>query len=336
LCDVVAAGAVTLGRRGERLAPLGELAALGVRLFSDEGAGVTDPRLLRRALEYASDLGIVLAQPAEDARLGAGGYAHEGGWSSRLGLAAVAAEAEEIAVMRDLALVRQVGARLHFRRLSTAASLAMVRAARRAGLAVSADATLHHALLNDGALGGRLPPFAGWVAPAGLRPDEPDPARAYDPQFLFRPPLRPEADRAAVLACLEAADVDALVSDHTPVPAHLKEMPLDGAAAGAVGLETTPILAFSHLGVPLARLIPLLSWQPAALAGLGAAHGGELAAGRPANLVVIEPGAAGQIDPARFASRSRNTPWAGVHTTFAVRHTIARGRAVVIEGEAQC
>ena len=140
------------GAQGERLAPMAEMAALGVRLFTDDGTGVQDARLMRRALEYASGLGVTLAQHCEDDALAAGGHMHEGEWSSRLGIPGQPAEAEELMVMRDLALARLTGARVHFQHLSTAGSVAMVRAARAAGLPVTAEATPHHFTLTDAAL----------------------------------------------------------------------------------------------------------------------------------------------------------------------------------------
>src|SRR5206468_9659335 len=148
-CDVRVAGAITKGRRGEELAPLGEMAALGVRIFTDDGNGVQDARLMRRALEYASGLGVTLAQHCEDAALAAGGHMHEGEWSSRLGIPGVPAEAEELMVLRDITLARLTGGRVHFQHLSTEGSLAMVRAAKAGGLAVTVEATPHHFTLTD-------------------------------------------------------------------------------------------------------------------------------------------------------------------------------------------
>lgn len=312
LCEVVPSATVTVGGTGEgRLAPLAELTELGVRLFVDEGTGTRDPRLLRRALEYAADLGVVVGQHAEDASLAAGGVVHEGEWSSRLGLPGVPAEAEELAVMRDLALARLTGGALHFRRLTTAGSLAMVRAARRGGLPVTVEVSVNHALLTDAALAG------------------------FDPNCVFRPPLRPEHDRAELVAALADGGVDVLSSDHSPHPSHAKEVPVDEAAPGAVGLETALALALTRLDLPLERLLAALSWAPAALAGLRARHGGPIEVGRPANLCVIDPAATWTYEPARGASRARNTPFGGCRLRGRVRHTLVDGRAVVVDAEAQ-
>jgi dihydroorotase len=312
LCEVACSATVTVGGTGEgRLSPMAELAALGVRLFVDEGVGTRDPRLLRRALEYATDLGVVVGQHPEDASLAGDGCMHEGEWSSRLGLAGVPAEAEELAVMRALALARLTGGELHLRRLTTASSLAMVGAARRGGLPVSAEAAVQHAVLTDAALGD------------------------YDPACVFRPPLRPEADRAALAAALRDGGVDILSSDHSPQPAQAKEAPVDSCAPGAIGLETVLALALDRLALPLERLVHLLSARPAALAGLSVGQGGPISPGRPANLCVVDPGATWTYDPDRGASRARNTPFGGWTLRGRVRHTVYRGEPVVVDAVAQ-
>jgi len=309
-CDVVPAAAMTVGMAGERLTPMAELAALGVRLFYDEG-GARDARLLRRALEYAADLGLVVADTPQDAALAGGGCAHEGEWASRLGLAGIPAEAEELAVMRDLALARLTGGSLHLQRLSTASSLAMAAAARAGGVEVSVAVTPHHGLLTDAALEG------------------------YDSLHRFHPPLRPEEDRAAVAAALAGGEADVLISDHCPRAPEAKELPFEAAAPGAIGLEVVLGLALGPLGLAPARAFELLSWRPAAVAGLAGAHGGLVEVGRPANLCVVDPTAAWRFDPAAGASRARNTPFGGWALQGRARHTLLWGEPVVIDGVAQ-
>jgi len=159
MCEVAVAGAITVGRAGKLLAPMAEMAALGVRLFTDDGNGVQDARLMRRALEYASALGVTLAQHCEDESLAAGGHMHEGEWSSRLGVPGIPGEAEELMVMRDLALSRMTGAPVHFLHLSTAASLQMVREAKAAGARVTAEVAPHHFTLTDAAVASYDPVF---------------------------------------------------------------------------------------------------------------------------------------------------------------------------------
>ncbi len=314
LCDVRVAGAITKGRRGEELAPLAEMAGLGVRLFTDDGRGVQDARLMRRALEYASSLGVTLAQHCEDEELSAGGHMHEGEWSSRLGLPGVPAEAEELMVMRDITLVRRtagLGARVHFQHLSTAGSVALVRAAKAEGVPVSAEATPHHLSLTDEAV------------------------TSYDPVFKVNPPLRPVADVEAVRAGLSDGTVDAIATDHAPHAQEDKERPFDHAPPGMLGLETALAIALTDLDLPIERVLALMSWQPARIARLETAHGGPVLAGRPANLCVIDPAAVWVVEPERMASRSRNTPYAGRKLTGRVRHTVLGGEPVVVDGEAQ-
>jgi len=316
LCEVAVAGAITVGRSGERLAPMAEMAALGVHVFTDDGSGVQDALLMRRAMEYASALGIVLAQHCEDAGLAAGGHMHEGEWSSRLGLAGIPAGAEELMVMRDLALARMTGAPVHFLHLSTAGSVAMVAAAKRGGLTVTAEAAPHHFTLTDASVA------------------------SYDPVFKVNPPLRSAADVDAVRQGLADGTLDAVATDHAPHPAEAKELPFDQAPPGMLGLETALALGLTHLvadgkgPLSMADLWARMSWGPATIAGLGH-HGGGVAPGRPAHLTVVDPSVVWEVRPEALASRSRNTPYAGHKLTGRVRHTVWRGEPVVRDGEAQ-
>jgi dihydroorotase len=309
LCDVHVAGAITIGRRGEQLAPMAEMAALGVRIFTDDGNGVQNNRLMRRALEYASGLGVTLAQHCEDESLGAGGHMHEGEWSSRLGVPGIPAEAEELMVMRDIALARLTGASVHFQHLSTAGAIAMVRTAKKGGLAITAEATPHHFTLTDACCAG------------------------YDPVFKVNPPLRASTDVLAVKAGLADGTVDAIATDHAPHPQEAKEQTFDEAPPGMLGLETALALGLTELDLDVATILSLLSWRPAAIAGVAADHGGPIVDGRPANLTVIDPSAEWTVEPARLASRSRNTPYAGRTLTGRVRHTFLWGEPVVLDAE---
>ncbi|MBV8960525.1 MAG: dihydroorotase [Actinobacteria bacterium] len=310
-CDVRVAGAITVDRAGTQLAPMAEMAELGVRMFTDDGRGVQDARLMRRALEYASALGVVLAQHCEDEALASGGHMHEGEWSSRLGIPGIPSEAEELMVMRDIALARLTGARVHFQHLSTAGSVAMVGAAKAQGLPVTAEATPHHFTLT-----------AAEVA-------------SYDPVFKVNPPLRTAADVAAVREGLASGVFDAIATDHAPHAQEDKEAPFDQAPPGMLGLETALSLALTELDLPIEQVLALCSWQPARVAGLTGQHGGPIAEGAPANLCVIDTAATWVVEPERLASRSRNTPYAGRKLTGKVRHTLLRGEPVVVDGEAQ-
>ncbi len=345
VCDVHASGAITVDRAGEQLAPMAEMAALGVKLFTDDGTGVQDDRLMRRALEYASGLGVTLAQHCEVTALSEGTCMHEGEWSARLGLPGQPAEAEELMVMRDIALARLTGAKVHFLHLSTAGSVAMVAAAKAAGLPVTAEAAPHHFTLTDACCAG------------------------YDATFKVHPPLRGAGDVEAVAAGLADGTIDAIATDHAPHPSEEKERPFDQAPPGMLGLEYALALALTRLvdgqsagpdgeGVPQgpdvetwtgvagaagryegrrltdADVIARLSWQPAAIAGM-ADHGQGIAAGAAANLAVIDPAHRWTIDASGGASRSRNVPYAGLSVRGKVRHTVCRGEAVVIEGDVQ-
>lgn len=312
-CDVHSSGAITVGRKGEHLTPMAEMADLGVRLFTDDGDGVQDAGLMRRALEYASGLPqqVTLAQHCEVAALAAGGHMHEGEWSSRLGIPGQPAESEELMVARDIVLSRLTGMRVHFQHLSTAVSVDLVREAKARGLQVTAEATTHHFTLTDAQVA------------------------SYDPLYKVNPPLRPDADVAAVRAGLADGAIDAIATDHAPHTQEAKEQAFDQAPPGMLGLETALALALTELDLPIAQVLALLSWQPAAIAGLADQHGGPVAEGRPANLCVIDPTETWTVDPAQSASRSRNNPYAGRTLTGRVRHTFLFGEPVVIDGDAQ-
>jgi dihydroorotase len=310
-CDVRTSAAITVGRQGAQLTPMAELAALGVRFFTDDGNGVQDGRLMRRALEYARGLGVTLAQHCEDDVLAAGGAMHEGAWSSRLGLPGQPAEAEEMMVMRDIALARLTAGRVHFQHLSTRRSVELVAAAKAEGLPVTCEATPHHFTLTD------------------------ESCASYDPVFKVNPPLRTEDDVAAVRAGLAGGVIDCIATDHAPHPPEAKEQPFDQARPGMLGLETALALALTHLHLSIADLLALLSWRPAALLGVSDRHGGPIEAGRPANLCVVDPTATWTVDPAALASRSRNTPYGGMTLRGRVRHTLLAGEPVVVDAETQ-
>ncbi|MGH9083383.1 MAG: dihydroorotase, partial [Acidimicrobiales bacterium] len=306
--EVAVAGAITVGRAGERLAPMAELAALGVRIFTDDGDGVQDGALMRRALDYARGLGVTLAEHCEDERLAAGAAMHEGPWSSRLGIPGAPSAAEEVMVARDVALARLTGGRLHLCHLSTAGSMDLVRRAKAEGLAVTAEVTPHHLVLTHAAVAG------------------------FDPVFRVNPPLRGDDDVAAARAALADGTVDAIATDHAPHAPEAKDVPFAEAPPGVLGLETALSVA---LGVaPLERVLALMSWQPAAVAGLGDRHGGPVVEGRPANLCVVDPAARWKVDAGALASLSRNTPFDCWELTGRVRHTVRDGVAVVVDAEA--
>lgn len=311
LCEVLPSGCITIGRAGEVLAPMAELAAAGVHIFTDDGTGVQDPLLMRRALEYAKSLGILLAQHCEVSRLTEGAVMHEGGCCSRLGVPGWPSVAEELMVFRDIELSRLTGAPVHFLHLSTAKSVDLVRGAKAEGLLVTAEAAPHHFTLTDELLSG------------------------FDPIFKVNPPLRELTDVIAVRQGLADGTIDAIATDHAPHPPELKEMPLDQAPPGMLGLETSLALSISELGLSLQQVVGLLSWKPAAIAGVADRHGRALEVGAPANITVFDPNLAWTVSSSGLASKSRNTPYAGRSVRGKVRHTVFGGNPVVIDGQAQ-
>ena len=311
LCDVRPSGSITIGRLGQQLSPLGELAGAGVHLFTDDGTGVQDPLLMRRALEYALDLGVVLAQHCEVARLTEGAVMHEGRCCAQFGLPGWPSLAEELMVHRDIELSRLTGAPVHLLHLSTAGSVDLVRRAKDDGVRVTAEATPHHISLTDDLLAG------------------------YDSRFKVNPPLRTMADVEAVRAGLADGTIDAIATDHAPHAPETKEQPLDQAPPGMLGLETALGVCLAHLDMPLNDVVAAMSWKPAAIAGVGDAHGRPVAVGEPGNLTVFDAAAEWEVQPARLASKSRNTPFVGVPLRGRVRLTILQGVAVVADGVAQ-
>ncbi len=317
--DIAVAGAITVGRAGEKLAPMAEMAALGVRLFTDDGVGVQDPSLMRRALTYAAPLGVRLAQHCEDELLAAGGAMNEGPLSSRLGLGGRPAIAEELMVMRDIELVRLTGGSLHFLHLSTARSVAMAIQARREGLDVTFEVAPHHFTLDENSCEG------------------------FDPIFKVHPPLRGAPDVLALREALRAGLVDAVATDHAPHAPELKDLPFDEAPPGMLGLEHVASLTFEALGAtpdvaPL--LFEVLSRGPARIAQLRrsdarrrlSAHGGALVTGEDANIVVFDPHARWLVQSENLQSRAKNTPYYGRELGGRVRSTVAKGRLIVNEG----
>lgn len=309
LCDVRPSGSITIGRRGEQLSPFAELADAGVHLFTDDGDGVQDPLLMRRALEYAADLGILLAQHCEVRRLTEGAVMHEGHCCARLGLPGWPSVAEELMVHRDIELVRLTGAPVHVLHLSTARSVDLVRAAKADGLPVTAEATPHHISLTDELLAG------------------------YSALYKVNPPLRTMADVEAVRSGLADGTIDAIATDHAPHAPETKEQPLDEAPPGMLGLETALGVALAHLDMPLADVVAAMSWKPAAIAGVADRHGRPIADGEPANLTIFDPAEQWEVVPARLASKSRNTPFVGVPLQGKVKHTILEGETTVRDGD---
>lgn len=306
LARVYPVGAVSRGLAGTELAEIGEMVRAGAVAVGDPGP-VTSSQLMRRALEYTASFGVPVTAHAEDVSLSDGGLMHEGAWSTRIGLRAAPGAAEEVAVARDLVLVRLTGGRLHLRHLSTAGALALVRAAKAEGLAVTCDVTPHHLTLTDGDVA----------------------AATYDPNWKLSPPLRSAADVEAVHRALYDGTVDAIASDHAPHHRDEKELDFSEAPSGCVGLETAVSIAIDRLlhgkKVGLGQLIRLFSTGPAEAFRL---PGGSLKPGSPADVTILDLRRRVTVDPATFRSKSRNTPFVGFKLRGAPVATIVGGEIV--------
>lgn len=308
LVDVRPVGAVTRGLAGGHLAEIGNMArcSAAVRVFSDDGRCVHDALLMRRALEYAKAFDAVIAQHAQDPRLaGPHACAHEGEVSGRLGLPGWPAVAEESIIARDVMLAEHTGSRLHVCHVSTAGSVEVIRWAKSRGIGVSAEVSPHHLLLTCDLLAG------------------------YDPIYKVNPPLRLDEDVAALRAGLADGTIDAVATDHAPHAPHDKDHAFADAAFGMLGLQTAlGVVAETMLGDGLLdwpAVAEVMSVRPAAIGRL-ADQGRPIAAGEPANLTLIDPSAAWEVDPTALASRSRNTPFAGRTLPVSVAATFFRGR----------
>jgi len=312
LVDVHPVGAVTVGLRGEQLAELGTMAASGVRMFSDDGRCVADPLLMRRALEYASALDVLLAQHAEEPRLTGGAQAHEGPTAARLGLTGWPRAAEESIVARDCLLARDAGARVHVCHASTAGTVEILRGAKAAGIGVSAEVTPHHLLLDDSRLAD------------------------YDPVNKVNPPLREHTDVAALRTALAEGVIDCVATDHAPHAPQDKDCEFAAARPGMLGLQTAlSVVAKAMVETGLLDwrgMARVLSERPAAIAGLPD-QGRPLEVGEPANLVLIDPDATWKVRGAELASIAANTPYEGMTLPARVVTTVLRGRITAHHGE---
>jgi dihydroorotase len=311
LVDVQPVGAVTVGLAGQRLAELGAMAASAarVRVFSDDGHCVADPRLMRRALEYVKAFDGVVAQHAEEPGLTVGAQLHEGEVSARLGLTGWPAVAEEAIIARDALLAEHVGSRVHICHVSTAGSVEILRWAKRRGTRITAEVTPHHLVLTDSR------------------------AESYDPVFKVNPPLRTAADVAALRAALAEGVIDAVATDHAPHALEDKECEWGYARPGMLGLQTALSIVYSTGVLDWDGIAARMSRIPARIAGL-AGHGCDPAPGVPANLTLVDPAALWTVDPSGLASKSRNSPYAGMTLPVRVVATFLRGEPTVLDGKA--
>ncbi len=309
LCDVFPIGAVTQGLKGDALAELGAMAnsKAQVRIFSDDGKCVSDPLLMRRALEYVKTFNGIIAQHAQDPALTVGSQMNEGIVSSKLGLTGWPAVAEEAIIARDILLAEHVGSRLHICHLTTAGGVDLVRFAKARGIDVTAEVTPHHLLLTD------------------------DLVSNYDPVYKVNPPLRTESDVLALRAGLADGTIDIVATDHAPHPTEDKDCEWQSAAFGMVGLETAlSVVVKAMIDTKLldwSGLVDRMSVAPARIAGYGK-HGGLIKVGANANLAIVDTSSKWIVDRNRLASKSKNTPFQGLELPSSVLHTFFNGEHV--------
>jgi dihydroorotase len=306
LARVYPVGALTRESKGEELAEMAEMKQAGAVAVSDDGRPVMDSQVMRHAMEYARDHGLVVVDHCQDLHLAAGGVMNEGRFSTLLGLRGMSHAAEETHVARDIMLAEMTGARVHIAHISTAGSVELVRRAKRQGLAVTCEVTPHHLALTDAAVIG------------------------FDTNTKMSPPLRSEEDRAALIEAARDGTIDAIATDHAPHHRDEKMLEYDRAPNGVIGLETALGVALTVLqdscSVPLARIIELLTIGPARAFSL---PGGTLAPGSPADITVFDPASEWEVDVQRFKSKSRNTPFEGWKLRGGVVTTFIDGRRVV-------
>jgi len=310
LCEVMPSGCITVGRLGAELVPYAGLADEGVTLFTDDGTGVQDEDTMKRALVSARLANVTLAQHCEVSSMTNGAVMHDGACCSSLGVPGWPSLAEEQMVQRDIDLVRATGAKMHFLHLSTQGSVQMVREAKAEGLPITAEVTPHHLSLLDELL------------------------TSFDPIFKVNPPLRTAADIAALKAGVLDGTIDAIATDHAPHAGHTKEQPLDQAPPGMLGLETALAVVNTSMDLDARKIVELMSWNPARIAGLDARHGRAVAVGEPANLCVWNTADVWEVSREGLASKSKNTPYHGMNVRGRVRHTLFNGQIVVNEGKA--
>ncbi|MBK6421674.1 MAG: dihydroorotase [Gemmatimonadetes bacterium] len=298
-------GTISLGQKGETLSEFGELLSAGAVAVSDDGKPIMSSHLMRTALEYAKTFGIPVADHCEEITLAHGGAMHEGIVATRLGLKGIPAAAEEIHVARDCILSELTGGHIHLCHMSTRGSVELIRRAKAKGLKVTAEVTPHHFTLNH------------------------ESCEGYNTNAKMNPPLREPEDVEALREALKDGTVDVIATDHAPHHYDAKEREFDDAPNGILGLETAFGLAVTELVkpglIPLPDLLFRMSTRAAQIYNL---PGGTLAIGAPADVAILDPDAAWTVDPARFYSKSRNTPFGGRQLQGRCDLTIVRGRVV--------
>jgi dihydroorotase len=301
-------GCISVGRKGERLALIGEMIEAGAVAVTDDGSPVMDSSLMRLALAYTQAFGVPVADHPEDLSLSAKGHMNAGLVSTRLGLPGKPNAAEDIHIVRDLLLAELTGGHIHLQHVSTGFGVDMIRQAKDRGVRVTAEASPHHLILTDEAVEG------------------------YNTEAKMNPPLRAAKDRDAVRAGLADGSLDTIATDHAPHHYDEKEAAFADAPNGIVGLETALGLVLTHVVaegvIDLSTMVERMSCHPARAFNL---PGGTLAKGAIGDVTVFDPEGVWTVDPARFESKSRNTPFGGWELKGQPRFTLVGGR-VAFEG----
>lgn len=307
---VLPVGTITRGRRGEQLTDMGELKEAGCLSVSDDGASVEDPELMRRALEYAAMLDLLVISHCEDKKLAADGVMHEGYWSTVLGLKPIPAASESAVVEREVRLAELADARIHIAHVSSAESVEIIRQAKKRGIKVTAEVTPHHLTLIDEDLKG------------------------YDTNFKVNPPLRTREDIKALKKAVKDGTIDVIATDHAPHPENEKQKEFDYAPFGMIGLETALALSVKALidegHLDWSGVISKLSTRPAEILGT---EGGTLKQGSSADVIVIDPGKEWEYSRASVRSKSHNSPFIGWKLKAQVRDVVAAGKIILKAGE---
>jgi len=302
--NVFPIGAITKGSEGQELAEIGELSVAGCVAISDDGRPVMNSLVMRRAMEYARAFGMPVVDHCEDLHLAAGGYMHEGMISTELGVPGIPSASEEVMVARNLALAELTGAQVHLAHLSTAGSVRLTREAKDRGISVTAEACPHHFSLTDEA------------------------TRTFNSNAKMNPPLRAIEDVEAIKKGLADGTIDAIATDHAPHAVQEKQLEFDAAPFGIIGFETALPLTLALVGegvLTLETAISKLTVEPARVFGL---KKGTLAPGADADVALIDPDSPWVVDPNRFHSKSRNTPFTGWNVRGKVIATVVGGTVV--------
>ena len=314
LCDVNPIGAVTKGLNGEQLAELGAMAdsIAKVRIFSDDGKCVSDPLIMRRALEYVKTFNGIIAQHAQEPRLTINAQMNEGSVSARIGLPGWPAIAEEAIIARDILLAEHVQSRLHICHLTTAGGVELVRWAKQRGIQVTAEVTPHHLLLTD------------------------ELVENYDPIYKVNPPLRTQKDVMALREGLAEGVIDIVATDHAPHPVEDKDCEWQAAAFGMVGLETSLSVVIKTMIesklMSWSDLVDRMSVKPAQIAGYEK-QGQAISKLSPANLILIDPAASWQVERDKLKSKSKNTPFDQMTLPGVISDVIYNGKLVLSSGK---